>query len=170
MKKKITILMLVITSLVWNMPMQAKTTNKSKTKTKKTSIIGSFYHTGSQLSRCKNLHLLSNGEINTGDRCITGSYKRGKGGEYRLNFIDKPSCGDFDLTEMIVGKDVYYIWAGTDPTVGIDDFFYNPLDKTVTFDFRYPEDIEFFLEVSGFKSLTVPLSTFKKVGKVTWKK
>lgn len=170
MKKLFMFFTMAVSLFVGNQALQAKPIKKSKAK--KTSIIGSFTHNGGgSIRSTKTFHLLSNGKIDTKDRCLRGSYKKGKGGKYyRLHYIDAPSCGDFDSVELIVGNDIYYIWAGTDPQIGIDDFIYNSSDKTVTFVLPYKEDLDWFLELSGFESSTVPLSTFKKVGYITWKK
>lgn len=173
MKKIMTISLLVVTLLAGGMTANAQSKiNRKKAKAKNNSpVICKFkYHDAKPGDVRYNVtfSLLSNGKIKTTSKCLTGTYKKLKGA-YKVTLDTGPytSCGDACWEDLIVGNYVYSIGGGTDGDT-IHDFTFNPSNNTVTvINSSYDTSDREFMELNKLPSLTVPLSHFEKVGKVT---
>lgn len=167
MKKIITICLLAFTLLASGITMEAKTTKKkSKPSNTKSTVIGKYTYQG------MDYQLLSNGKIKTKDKCITGNHTKNNG--YYDIVIESGSnsykCGDWVYFCIIVDDNVYLLGGGTDEW-NIWKYNYNNKNGTITFINHMGKDNEKeFLKYNDLPSLTVPLSHFEKVGKVTWTK
>lgn len=149
---------------------EAKTTKK-KSKAKSTSsVICSFKYNDSASgdSRYKvTFSLLSNGKVKATSKCFTGNFVKLKGA-YKVTLEDV-YCGDSCWEDLIVGDYVYSIGGGTDGDT-VHDFTFNPSDKTVTIINTSDMSDREFKEWNNLPLLTLPLSHFERVGKVTWTK
>ena len=131
-------------------------TVKKKAPAKKSTAraIGSFKADGMTIT------LLSNGKIRTSQRCVTGEYKKLDGYiKVDLWTRDASTCGDGGWQFVIVGKDVYYLYSGSDNCMC--EYTVDAKNRTLTkTDYDPESDPDFF----GMDSATVPLSTFDKIG------
>ena len=174
MRKLITICILVVTLLADGMTMEAKTTKKKgKTKNNSSVICKLKYNDTNPNSDSHNLtvSLLNNGKIKTSSKCLRGNYEK-LSGAYKINIYSAPYsyCGDTMWQDLIVGDEVYSIGGGTDGDC-IHEFTFDPSNNSVTIiNSSYDLTDKEFMEFNDLPSLTVPLSHFEKVGKVTWMK
>lgn len=164
MKKLATILMLVAAVLVGGMTVDAQTTKK-KAKTKSHStVIGMFKYDDDTFS------ILSDGRIKVTShyKCdYTASYVKLKGGYHVTSGWAGDDCGHGCGEWLIVGDNIYIIGGGnTNET--IHDFTFNPSDNSVTIINTSDMSDREFMKYNDLPSLTVPLSHFDKLGKVTW--
>ena len=167
MKKIITIALLVVTLLVGGMTVDAKTTKK-KAKTKSHStVIGKFEYTTDIYGSKATISLLSNGNIKCTNKCIGGSYEKITGAYKIFLFPNGVDCGHWCEICLIVGDYAYAIGGGFYEKAIVDCTF-NPKDKTVRVMGSDGVSDRELMEFHELPSLTLPLSYFEKVGKVTW--
>lgn len=113
--------------------------------------------------------LLANGTIKTSDKCTKGKYEKvGNGAYYVLRYGPASgNCGDFTRIDLIVGNDVYLISHGSQEC--ITDFNYDAAKNSIyILKIDGVDADKEMLAFAGFKSRTVPLSNFRKIGKIEW--
>ena len=170
MKKLITICLLVVTMLVGGMTVDAKTTKKkSKAKSNSSAICKFKFDNVTKGDSRYNVSfsLLSNGKVKATKNGFIGNFKKLKGA-YKVT-IDEVLEGDSCWEVLFVGDYVYSIGGGTDGDT-VHDFTFNPSGNTVTIINSSDMSDREFKELNKLPSLTLPLSHFKRVGKVTWMK
>lgn len=114
--------------------------------------------------------MFPHGKLNISDRCLKGEYEERAGGEYYV--LDEWTngsnyCGDGWGIFLIVGNSMYLIDYGSAGI--ITNFVYSSGTNTITIteidgERANTENLDF----AGYSSPVVPLSSFEKVGSVTW--
>lgn len=167
MKRTIILISFIFGLLMGGVSVEAKTTTKKRSKGNSAKIIGKFTD-GSKATYT----MYSNGKIKSTDKCIYGSFEKKGGGSFYSVYLDTTGsayCGDASWVYMIVGNSVYAVGGGTDG-FGIEEFTYNPSNKTVTVYNESELSNYEFMRYNDLPSMTVPLSHFEKIGSVKWVK
>lgn len=134
----------------------------SKTEPKPSDIIGSYTITGS-INKGTTINLLANGKVKIKKRGLKGlKWKKMKDGAYyKLSYFEDDESGGVEWLQCIVGDNVYDVGCFASEYPGYDDYYYDDKKGRIVYTAKQKDE---FTPLPPSK----PLSSFKKVGVVTW--
>ena len=133
-----------------------------KTEPKPSDIIGSYTITSS-INKGTTINLLANGKVKIKKRGLKGQkWKKMKDGAYyKLSYFEDDEYGGVEWLQCIVGDNVYDVGCFASEYPGYDDYYYDDKKGRIVYTAKQKDE---FTPLPPSK----PLSSFKKVGVVTW--